>query len=105
MLMVECGCGLSACLETPLEASPKDDATSPTLAPPALRRPRFNRPEQQQGSITIQGTEEGIKAIKERHKQCHQEATTDDDGGINEQAGGASTEHTTEAAGNSKRHA
>jgi hypothetical protein len=55
--------------------------------------------------IAIQGTEEGIKASKKRHKQCHQEATTDDNGGINEQAGNASVEHATTVVGNSKHQA
>jgi hypothetical protein len=55
--------------------------------------------------VAIQDAEEGIKAGKKRHEQRHQEATTDDDGNINEQAGGASVEHIAEAAGNNKRQA
>jgi hypothetical protein len=55
--------------------------------------------------ITIQGIEEGAKAAKKRHKQHHQEATTVDNGGINEQADGPSTVHAIEAAGCGKRQA
>jgi hypothetical protein len=62
-------------------------------------------PDQQRGSIAIQGAEEGTKAGKKRHKQRRQEATTDNDGSINERAGGSSTKHTAEAAGNSKHQA
>jgi hypothetical protein len=55
--------------------------------------------------IAIQGAEEGIKASKKRHKQRRQDATTNDDGDINEQASSASVEHVVEAVGNSKRQA
>jgi hypothetical protein len=52
------------------------------------------------GSVT-----EGTKAGKKRHKQHCQEATTDNDGSINERAGGSSTEHTAAAASNSRHQA
>jgi hypothetical protein len=56
-------------------------------------------------SVAIEGAEVGIKADKKRHKQHHSEVSTDDDGGINEQAGGTSVKHATEAVGNSKHQA
>jgi hypothetical protein len=52
--------------------------------------------------IAIHGGEEGAKAAKKRRRQCHQEATIDDDGGINEQADGPSAVHTVEAMGSGK---
>jgi hypothetical protein len=44
-------------------------------------------------------------ARKQRHKQRHQEATTDDGGGINERAGDSGTEHAIEATHSSKHQA
>jgi hypothetical protein len=98
VLMAEYGRGLSTCLPTPPEALPKDDAMSPPLTPPSSSR---DAPP----GVAIQGTKESIKASKKRHKQHRQEATTDNDDDINEQAGGASAEHTVEATGSNKRQA
>jgi hypothetical protein len=53
-------------------------------------------------SVAIQGAEEVAKAAKKRRKQRHQEATIDDNGGINEQVDCPDTMHATEATSNSK---
>jgi hypothetical protein len=55
--------------------------------------------------VAVQGAKEGAKASKKRHKQCRQEATTDGNGGIDERAGGSSTNHVAEAMSNSKHQA
>jgi hypothetical protein len=46
---------------------------------------------------------EATKAGKKRRKQHYQEAATDIDGSINEQAGGSSADNTAEATCDSKR--
>jgi hypothetical protein len=55
--------------------------------------------------VAIHGAEQGARASKMRHKQRCREAVTNDDGGINERAGGSGAERASEATGSSKRQA